>query len=80
MKKEFLDEVMEELQKLKDQSKEITISVPIAPHEVLKAIGKVVKNYEFSADELGAMMGLREMTKADFEMLNDLREAEGKKK
>lgn len=80
MKKDFLDEVMEELQKLKEQSKKITISAPVAPHEVLKAIGKVAKNYEFSADELGAMMGLREMTKADYEMLDDLREAEGEKK
>jgi len=79
MKKDFLDEVMAELQKLKEQSKEITITVPVAPHEVLKAIGKVAKDYEFSADELSAMMGLREMTKADFEMLDDLREAESEK-
>lgn len=80
MKKDFLDEVMEALQKLKEQSKEIIITVPVAPHEVLKTIGQVAKNYEFSADELGAMMGLREMTKADFEMLEDLRETESEKK
>ena len=51
MKKDFLDEVMEELQKLKDEQKKVTITAPVAPHKVLKAISQVAKNHEFTLEE-----------------------------
>ena len=51
MAKEFLDELMEELQKLKDEQKTITISAPVAPHKVIKAINQVVKHHELTQEE-----------------------------
>ena len=76
MKKDFLDELMEELQKLKDQAKEITIPVPVAPHEVFRAIERVAKNHNLSANELESMMGLRDVTKADLDLIRDIKAAE----
>ena len=55
MKKDFLDEVLEELQKLKDEQKKVTITVPVAPHRVLGAIGQVAKKHEFTLEERTAL-------------------------
>ena len=51
MKKDFLDELMEELQKLKDEQKKITISVPVAPHRVMNVINRILKNHTFTIEE-----------------------------
>ena len=74
MKKDFLDELMEELQKLK--AKEISIPMPVAPHEVFKTIERVAKNHNLSANELESMMGLRDVTKADLDLIRDIKATE----
>ena len=56
MKKDFLDELMDELQQLKDEQKKITISTPVAPHKVLSVINHVIKKHEITLDEKKAFV------------------------
>lgn len=77
MGKEFLDELMDELQKLKDEQKAITIPAPVAPHKVIKVIADVAKHHELSEEEkkslacaAAAMDG--DVSASDLEALGDL--------
>lgn len=80
MKKDFLDELMEELQKLKEDQKSITITAPVAPHKVFGVIHNVAKNHELTLEEkkelaavAAAMDG--DVTPEELETLNDLYKA-----
>ena len=55
-RKEFMDVLLEELQKLKDEQKKVTITAPVAPHKVLGVIGRVIKNHELTDDERNAIV------------------------
>ena len=50
MKKDFLTALIEELSKLRDEQKTITIPAPPSPADVLKVISRVAKEHEVSAD------------------------------
>lgn len=76
MKKDFLDELMEELQKLKDEQKKITISAPVAPHKIIGVIGSVARNHELTFEEKRAIaevaMSLDGITPQEAAILRDL--------
>ena len=76
MKKDFLDELMEELQKLKDEQKKVTISAPVAPHKVISAFTRVAKNHELTYEEKRSFaefaMSLDGITPQEAEILRDL--------
>ncbi len=78
MSKEFLDELKEELENLKDsEAKKVYEAIenhefppiPLKPTTVAKTVNKVVMNHEVTADELLFMASQRDVT------LNDLRTA-----
>jgi len=76
MKKDFLDELMEELQKLKDAQKKVTISAPVAPHKVISTFTRVAKNHELTYEEkrafVEAAMSLDGITPQEAEILQEL--------
>lgn len=77
MKKDLLDELMEALQKLKEEQKTITVSVPVAPGKVLGVIREVAKNHELTQEEKKALAAAAaamdgDVTAADMEALSDL--------
>lgn len=74
MQKDFLDELMEELQTLKKSKKETAIPVPPAPHEVLAVVAEVAKKHNITADEMRAFAALRPLSQGEIETLNELEE------
>lgn len=78
MKKDFLDELMEALQGLKEEQKTITITAPVAPHKVIRTITEVVKKHELTFEEkkafTEAMMALDGITHQEAEILRDWKE------
>ena len=72
MQKDFLDELMEELQKLKENKKETVIPVPPAPHEVFGTIVEVAKKHNITADEMRAFAAMRPLSKGEVEALKEL--------
>lgn len=72
MQKDFLDELMEELQKLKENKKETVIPVPPAPHEVFGTIVEVARKHNITADEMRVLLALRSVTKAELETIQQL--------
>lgn len=72
MQKDFLDELMEELQKLKENKKETVIPVPPAPHEVFGTIVDVARKHNITADEMRVLLALRSVTKAELETIQQL--------
>lgn len=84
MKKDFLTALIEELTKLRDEQKTITISVPPSPADVLKVISSVAKEHEVSADEMMAALSIRSVfsgdsgniTAKDMELLQNLKDSE----
>ena len=75
MKKDLLDELMEQLQKLKDEQKKITIPAPIAPHKVFDVITQVVKNHEMTEEERKTFIAAVAMMDGDISAaeMNELR-------
>ena len=55
-RRDFMDVLMEELQKLKDEQKKVTVSAPIPPHKVLGIVGRVAKKHEMTAEERTAFV------------------------
>ena len=51
MEKDFLDELMEALQQLKDEQRKTAVPVPVAPHKVIGAFFRVAKNHTLTAQE-----------------------------
>ena len=76
MQKDFLDELMEELQKLKENKKETVIPVPPAPHEVFGTIVEVARKHNITADEMRALAAMRLLSQGEVETLNKLEENE----
>ena len=72
MSKDFLDELMDELQKLKESKKETVIPVPPAPHEVFGTIVEVAKKHNITADEMRAFAAMRPLSQGEIETLNKL--------
>lgn len=56
MEKDLLDEIMEALQRLKDEQKNVTIHKPIPPHMVFSTIGQVIKKHKLTLDERKAFI------------------------
>lgn len=73
MKKSFWNELAEELQSLKEQKGEST-PAPLTPHEVFITFIKVAKQHNITADELHALLSIRDVTPTDLEILRDLQE------
>ena len=71
MKKNFWDELAEELRCLKEQKGAIT-PAPLTPHEVFMTFIKVSKQHKITADELHALLSMRDVTPKDLEILRDL--------
>lgn len=72
MKKDFLDELVDGLLELKE-NKKVSISVPPAPHEVIKVLLKVANNHNITQKELGAMLAFRDdLSKDEIAMLKDI--------
>ena len=65
MKKDFLTALIEELSKLRDQQKTITIPAPPSPVDVLKVISRVAEEHEVSADEMVAALSIRSVLSGD---------------
>ena len=84
MKKDFLTALIEELSKLRDEQKTITIPAPPSPVDVLKVISRVAKEHEVSADDMMTALSIRSMlpgdsgnvTAKDLELLQDLKSSE----
>lgn len=84
MKKDFLTALIEELSKLRDEQKTITIPAPPSPADVLKVISRVAEEHEVSADEMMAALSIRSVlsgdsgniTAKDLELLQDLKSNE----
>jgi len=84
MKKDFLTALIEELSKLRDEQKTITIPAPPSPADVLKVISRVAKEHEVSADDMMTALSIRSMlpgdsgnvTAKDLELLQDLKSNE----
>lgn len=81
MAKDFLDELHEELLKLKDDEAERVYQaienrrfppIPLLPHTVLKTVIRVAKDHQMTADELSAVLGMRDVTPADLQLIEDL--------
>ena len=64
MKKNLLDEMIDELNKLRDEQKKISIPVPAKPNEVFKVIGRVAKEHEVTAEDLMVVMAFRSASPA----------------
>ena len=73
MEKTFLDELIEALLQLKEQKKEAKLPVPPTPHEVLKTVAKVAKSHNITAEELSSFLGLRGVSPADLQAVQDLK-------
>jgi len=84
MKKDFLTALIEELSKLRDEQKTITIPAPPSPVDVLKVINRVAREHEVSADDMMTALSIRSMlpgdsgnvTAKDLELLQDLKSSE----
>ena len=84
MKKDFLTALIEELSKLRDEQKTITIPAPPSPVDVLKVINRVAREHEVSADDMMTALSIRSMlpgdsgnvTAKDLELLQDLKNSE----
>ena len=72
MQKDFLDELMEELQKLNKNKKEAVIPVPPAPHEVFGTIAEVAKRHNITADEMRTFAAMRPLSQGEVEALKEL--------
>ena len=59
MKKNLLDEMIDELNKLRDEQKTINIPVPAKPEDVFKVISRVAKEHEVTEEDLIVTMALR---------------------
>jgi len=87
MKKDFLTALIEELSKLRDEQKTITIPAPPSPVDVLKVISRVAEEHEVSVDDMIAALSIRSMlpgnegiTAADVKLIQDLKNSEGENK
>jgi len=84
MKKDFLTALIEELSKLRDEQKAITILAPPSPADVLGVISRVAKEHEVSADDMIAVLSIRSVlpgdsgniTAKDIELLQNLKASE----
>ena len=72
MQKDFLDELLEELQKLNKNKKETVIPVPPAPHEVFGTIAEVAKRHNITADEMRTFAAMRPLSQGEVEVLKEL--------
>lgn len=81
MEKTLLDEMIDELNKLRDSQKEINIPLPPKPEEVFKVIGRVANEHEVTAEDMMVAMALRSSTpggtisSADISAYSELRDS-----
>ena len=79
MKKDFLNELIDELIELRDNQKKITISAPPSPAAVLKTVAMVAKSHEVTAEDIEVAMALRSIspsgvTAAEVKAAQDLKQ------
>lgn len=72
MQKDFFDELMEELQKLKADKNENTLPVPPSPHEVFRVVIDVAEKHNVTADEMRILAANRPISQTEFEIMREL--------
>ena len=81
MKKTLLDEMIDELNKLRDSQKKVSVPLPPKPEEVFKVIGRVAEEHEVTAEDMAAAMALRistpgsEINSSDISTYSELRDS-----
>lgn len=88
MAKEFLDELIEELNKLKDSEAERVYAaiearkfppIPLTPLTVMKTVNRVAMNHKVTAEELQSLLGsqfVNEPSAEELKVVRDLEESE----
>lgn len=80
MKQDFLDELMEALQALKEEQKTLVLPAPVPPHKVIRTIQNVAKNHELTFEEKRTMatmaMAMDGLTAEEAEILRRLEKGE----
>ena len=83
MAKDFFEELHEALLELKDaEAERLSIAIearkfppiPMLPHTVLKTVIRVAAKHKITEEELLSVLGLREMTASDRQLLKELSE------
>ena len=69
MQKDFFDELMEELRKLKENKQETTLPVPPSPHEVFSIVAEVAKKHNITAEEMGMLAAMRPISKTELDII-----------
>ena len=81
MQKTLLDEMIDELNKLRDSQKKLSVPLPPKPEEVFKVIGRVAEEHEVTAEDMVVAMALRastpgsEINSADISTYSELRDS-----
>lgn len=65
MKKDLLTEMIDELNKLRDEQKTVNIPVPPKPEEIFKVIGRVAKEHEVTSEDMLVAMSMRHPVSGD---------------
>ena len=81
MKQDYLEELIEELTKLKNEQENISLPKPPSPISILKVIDTVTQKHKINSDELSAALALRNISSGgisltEIEYLKELEKTE----
>lgn len=76
MEKDFLDDLIEELQKLRAEDNPKVPNAIEAPVDAIQAFGRVLRNHKLNVEELGMLISHDGIDKSEADLLMELQKKE----